>query len=415
MKWKALLAAGLVGLLSYGTAEARDALWFDKDAGIDRFQKVMLFPIADGDRWNYFSTDIQPYASYNYEMHKRLTRHAKGIKLYELFTPIDEKGQVVQVETPANIQALLQPFPSEEARAALINSSYAPDGYIVPYFRKRYSVDDCSPETTFYVPMEAYTEVKDSPRGNYTCDHSSWHEYYTVPERWLKRYITELEVTMFNEQGQPIMTCLNGKQSYIADFDDEFKYLKDDFADDLKVIKANKPGKAKNAGASIKIAVDSIDFSVPKGEDMHVVRGCWWTMKDEISRMKLARLAENGEAPDYYVTMDITRYEYSPDWIEPSYSTSLGVDWSKEEKWTDRYGKEHKKKTTRYSTRVSPIYGRYSFVEGAKVNATVRLYNARTGERIFGYNYKYTNDKFADAIMNIARDFYKDVDKYLGR
>ena len=47
MKLKALVATGLVTLMAQGTALAYDIMWFDRNAGIDTFRKVMVYPMAE--------------------------------------------------------------------------------------------------------------------------------------------------------------------------------------------------------------------------------------------------------------------------------------------------------------------------------------------------------------------------------
>ena len=63
---------------------------------------------------------------------------------------------------------------------------------------------------------------------DYKKDESRWTETTYVPPVDLTRYITALEFTMYNGDGQKIFTCLNRRHSYTDDFDDQYKDMKDD-------------------------------------------------------------------------------------------------------------------------------------------------------------------------------------------
>ena len=136
-KLKTFITAGLICLMAQETAFAYDMMWFDRSAGIDTFQKVVVYPMADGGRNNFFPTLMLPYSEYNYQLHKRLTRHAKGITYYELFDMKREKEDMLESIDEATRERLLQPFPDEASRAAAITDAFMADDYIVPYFRAR--------------------------------------------------------------------------------------------------------------------------------------------------------------------------------------------------------------------------------------------------------------------------------------
>ena len=125
----------------------------------EKVQKVVVYPMADGGRNNFFPTLMLPYSEYNYQLHKRLTRHAKGITYYELFDMISEKGDMLESIDEATRERLLQPFPDEASRAAAIADVSMADGYIVPYFRARETKIDHSPGVYVNVYMYAYMSI----------------------------------------------------------------------------------------------------------------------------------------------------------------------------------------------------------------------------------------------------------------
>ena len=64
-KLKTFITAGLICLMAQETAFAYDMMCFDRSAGIDTFKKVVVYPMADGGRNNFFSTSMLPYSEYN--------------------------------------------------------------------------------------------------------------------------------------------------------------------------------------------------------------------------------------------------------------------------------------------------------------------------------------------------------------
>lgn len=422
MKFKALLATGLITLMAQGTALAYDMMWFDRNAGIDTFRKVMVYPMAEGTRDNFFPDNNGKFAKYNYELHKRLTRHAKGIYYYELFDGVEEKEKMASAVPKAERDVLLAKFPTEEARAAAVFDASGADGYIVPFFRQRNTITDYSPPATVSIRVKSYTRVQDAPNSNYDgtrsydTDERYWTETVYVPEAYLTRYVTALEFTMYNDEGKKIFTCLNRRHSYNHNFDAEYKDMKDDFADDLKDIKKNKEilkHQEKNK-ATLNIRIGDLSLPSNVSEDEYKLKSCWYLFKTYAMRMKNMKVAEGETASGarYYVDGSISKYDFTPSWVEP-YATSYdSTAWKREQKWVDRKGKEHTMVVTHYEPEITPHHGYYDFGSAASVHAKLTLYDARTGREVLSESYYESDDKEVDCLTHIMKDFFKKVDKF---
>lgn len=77
---KSIIASMFAGIIisTAGMAEAACDIWFDRGADIDRFQKVVVYPISAKSRNNFLWKNEGLIGTYNYELHKRLNRHVKG-------------------------------------------------------------------------------------------------------------------------------------------------------------------------------------------------------------------------------------------------------------------------------------------------------------------------------------------------
>lgn len=413
MKWYKVAALALAAILPQSVSFAYDSLWFDKEAGIERFQKVVVYPIALNNRQDFRWDNKEPFATYNYELHKRLTRHVKGIKFYELFKMVDTKNVLVPFNE-TRMMPLFQKYPSEAARAADIQQQFAADGYLTTYYREKKTEVDHSPEIWTDLHLYAYTEETDGPNGNRVYDRSDWWEHHCTPARDLTRYISELEYTMYDEDGKKILTCVNKSNKYNRDYSDQFKDLKDDFVEDFQDIKKNKFNKKPSEKAIRKMGFGELTLPSNLGNDEYMVKAAWFAYKDEAQRMKNVKLdmsSEDSFTTDYYVTADIQRCEYQPEWVPPRASTSRECVWSRETKWKDKDGKEHTMKTKRYVDKVVDHFGYYDMSNAYKLSVTMSLYNARTNQLLHNQSYYRTNDKEMDAFREILKDFYGKIDK----
>ena len=410
---KSLIAAVLAGVIATGAsmAEAACDIWFDRGAGIDRFQKVVVYPIAVKSRDNFQIQNDGVFGTYNYEMHKRLNRHVKGITFYELAGMIDEKEKVIAVDE-AQQQKLLAKFPDEKARAAAIFDEFAADGYIMTYLRDYRTVEDYSPECTVRVKQQSYTEDTGGPNGRKVYDKKSWEVTHTIPAKYLTRYILGMETAMYNEVGNKIFTYYNHDESYYG-VSQMYTSQKDDMVDELKDIKKNKHQIKENKKAIKKMKFGGIDVPNNLGSDEYLLKSLWFAYKDEAYKMKKVKVVpEDTLMADYVVKMTVTATGYDPSWVDPYATCDTRVAWERKYKWTDKDGNEHEGRVTHYEPgEIRDVYGHYYFGGAAWVKANMYLYDAHTNQLLYSKDYSVSNDKFADAYRDILKQFYKDVDK----
>ena len=410
---KSWIAAMLAGFIATGAsmAEAACDIWFDRGAGIDRFQKVLVYPIAVQARDNFKWQNDGAFGSYNYEMHKRLNRHVKGITFYELAEMIDEKEKVLSVDEVQQ-QKLLAKFPDEASRAAAIYDEFAADGYITTYLRDYRTVEDYSPERTVSVKQESYTTDSGGPDGYKVYDKKSWEVIHTIPATYLTRYILGMETAMYNEQGNKIFTYYNHDESYNG-ISQMYTSQKDDMVDELKDIKKNKYQIKENKRAVKKMKFGGIDVPSNLGNDEYLLKSLWFAYKDEAYKMKKVRVVpEDTLLADYVVKAVVEYADYVPSWVDPYATCDTRVAWEKKYKWTDKDGDEHEGCITHYEPgSINDVYGHYYFGDAARVKAAMYLYDAHTAQLVYSNHYSVRNDKFADAYRDIFKQFYKDVDK----
>lgn len=392
---------------------AYDNLWFDRQANIDLFRKIVVYPIAIENRYNYQWDNLEPFASYNYELHKRLTRHIKNVKFYELFKTIDEKKELVSGGDDKN-KILLNRYDVESERANKIKDAFEADGYITTFYREKRMEIDHSPEVWNDVHLFAYTKETGGPNGSRIYDNSDWWEHHCTPAKDLNRYISTLEFTLYNDYGKEIFTCVNSSNSYKKNHEQQFKELKDDFVDNLKDVRNGKYDIKLNENVHRKMYSEIIHIPDNKINDNHFVNAVNFTL-DRISN-KLKNVAcvydKNNISTDYYITIDIKKCEYNPEWKAPYADSYTDCVWSKERKWVDNNGNEHTMKIQRYVDKIKDHFGYYDVDHAVKLTVTMKLYNAHTQELLGSCDYNTTNDKEMDAFIEILNDFYAKVDKF---
>lgn len=415
-KWfaAAMLAGCIAGSLTvFPKAEAACDIWFDRDAGIDRFQKVVVYPVSVNGCDNFQVKNEGCFGSYNYELHKRLNRRVKGITFYELADLISEKDDIIKIDE-AQRQRVMANFPDEAGRASAVFDEFVADGYIKTYLRDFTTVKDYSPEKTVQVTKEAYTVDSGGPKGYHTYDKSSWTVWHTIPARTFTRYILGMEATMFNEVGKKIFTYYNHQENY-GGFDSMYKSQKDDMVDELGDVKKNKRKLKENKKAVRKMKFGDVKLPENMGGDEYLIKSFWFTAKEEAGKMKKVKVVpEDTVIADYYLKAVVVSNEYKPGWVEPYATCPSVVAWERKYKWYDQDNNEHEGCITRYEPgAIENCYGHYVFSNAARVGAVLYLCDAHTDEVLCSEKYFTTNDKFADAYHDIFKDFYKKVDKYV--
>ena len=113
------------------------------------------------------------------------------------------------------------------------------------------------------------------------------------------------------------------------------------------------------------------------------------------------------------MTGAITDYARGETWCPPTASAVTVRDRTEEFKWYDDKGTEHKGRRIYYKTEVSDSYGYYRF--WYRVAAKLSLVDSRTGDVVLSrYLEAEDSDRYANALREIFKRFYKDVDKAIG-
>ncbi len=161
-----------------------------------------------------------------------------------------------------------------------------------------------------------------------------------------------------------------------------------------------------------QIGFKEIDVPDNIANDEFVTKSLYFTLKEGASKLKGLKVNYSGKVgtpDDCYVTATVEQYVLDKRWREPDVYLSNEIVSRREQKYRDKDGNEKTMTITDYSTKVSDIPGGYVFT--AKVTATVRLIDAKTGEVLVLYNGVEYNDKQSDAFHKIVKDFYKKVEK----
>ena len=402
-------------------ALARGHLWYDRNAHVPQFGKLVIFPVVDLDGKYMKNDDVtsDTYKMNNY-LNTRFIRQLKIKNTIPLGAMIDENKKL-RVKDNAEYPKLLENFPTEKDRGAAVDSMTAAPGYFVPRIRTSWVEPHISPAKTVTVQMSSWTEEKGGPNGDRKYDERHWTVSHTIPEKQLYLFHMGVEHTMFNRQGEKILTYENQEHSYnynwnnyqlkmfehlVKEFRDDYKGIQKAYMDDQKQPKERSP---------ISIGFKNIDVPQHVGNDEYLIKSVYFALKN--SALKYAKASINyggkNESPSrYYVQGAISRYSLDRRWIEPSASTYNSVISTQKSKWYDRYGKEHEMTTTKYETKISDNYGHWAYK--ATVGGRFALVNAGTGGTVFSKSYVETDDKTSDAYLHLLKDFYEDVNKSLG-
>lgn len=202
-------------------------VWYDRYAGIDKVKKVVIFPVVGTknivgveDIWKDF-----------------LSKRVKGTH-FTLLQPDNFQMSLI-VDVNRDYEKLLQPFPTEQARAKAVRETTGADAYLVCKVRENRVQRDWSPETTCYVTIEEYTEESGGPDGYKKYNESSHEERFVVEGQYVYLHLLNLEYCLYNTAGEKIMLMNNQLQEYSTREKDQFEDLLKDFAKELKEAKKN--------------------------------------------------------------------------------------------------------------------------------------------------------------------------------
>ncbi len=403
---RTLLAALLFALWT-AAAYAHGGLWIARDAELRMMKKLVLFPMSISDDLNEFAVDGDESSAVfrqNDFLHRRLSKKLKDANILRLAPDIGE--QRIR-ETVAPFVSLLAPAPDASARAAEVRRLTMADGYLIPHFRENWVRIDVSPETTFHFTLRAWTERRDEKGSRVTKDRR-YPVVHVVPEREMELRIMDVDYTLYDEQGRPVLSFENSGRRYCADPVEMYEELAGEFVDALKDARKGKYRQKKSDENAVPVGLSVLSTPEELAGDELRTRAFQFALYDEARRQDRLRLGDG--TPRFLIEAEIDRCELVPTWNPP---TAWVTTNSKiyDESWTDKEGKRHEVKRTEYTQSVSHSFGYYSY--HAEASGSLRLVDAATGATVFSRRFAEADDKRIDACRHAFRAFCKDVAKYI--
>ncbi len=389
------------------TALAYGGLWIERGAELRSMKKLVLFPMSVSDDLNAFAADGDEGSAVfrqNDYLHRRLSKKLKDANLLRLAPDIGE--QRIR-ETVAPFAALLAPAADASARAAEIRRLTMADGYIVPHFRENWVRVDISPETTFHFTLRSWTERRDE-KGTRVVNECYYPVVHVVPEREMELRIMDVDYTLFDEQGRPVLSYENSDREYFADALGMYKDLAEEFADTVKDARKGKFRLKKPDDKAVSVALSGLTLPEEMAGDALRERAVRFALYEEARRQDRLRL--DGAAPRFLVEAELRRCELVPTWHPPAAWVTTSST-THDESWTDKQGKRHEVKRVEYTQSVSHSFGYYSY--HAEAEGSLRLVDAATGAVLLRRSFAERDDKQMDACRHAFRRFFKDVEKYV--
>ena len=408
---------GLTSLTFNNSVDAHGAFWYDKNVEITSLGKAMLFPLSNlSTPYDYIMSDNENSLSYkkNDYLFKQFSSKIKKLKFYRMAPGLFEKEQI----TLYKYLDLLQPFPSEQARAEAVYDKTAADMYLVPTFRENRVQKDISPRAEFDVQLKSWTEVWNAPdhyHQSYTKDEKTWTVHHVVPETPVYLHIMSMQFTGYDEHANKILTFVDSRREYGTNEESQFKNIVKYFRKEFGEVKSGKKFQEKGKSSGISIGFKNLKVPQNVGNDEYDIKAVFFAMKDEsFKRLKNVSIKyDNSSTPTYYVEGEFISSGMTSRWINPTYSTINKSIKTEETKWKDKDDKTHTQRTTYYTQEIVNHLGHWAFSWHAVAN--LRLVNARTNEVVVSRRYSDVNDKLMDCYRQIFKDFYNDVNKTLKR
>ncbi|MBQ7550370.1 MAG: hypothetical protein IJT04_02440, partial [Bacteroidales bacterium] len=240
-------------------------LWYDRNAHVPQFGKLVIFPIVDLNGTYYYNNDdveSEPY-KLNHYLNTRFIRKLDIKNTIALGDMINENRKV-RTKDELEYPKLLESFSTEQERAAAVDSITGAPGYFIPRVRDVRTEPHMSPATTVRVQMQSYTTETGGPKGNRTYNKRTWTVNHTIPAKQLCLYHMDVEHALYNRKGEKILTYENNEHSYKYSSNkyvyDMFKSLTDEFKDDYKDIRKEYMDDKKNprANGHVKIGFKEV-------------------------------------------------------------------------------------------------------------------------------------------------------------
>ena len=395
---------------------AHGELWYDVTAHVPQFKKIVIYPVEWPDHRNWVSSDENTVVyKINDYFDKKFVRRLK-FRTISLGRTLKENKELRTDEEKYN--SLYNNYPTEEARGKAVFDITGADGYLVPITRECRTETYMSPQKTVSVAMSSWTEVTNSPRGNYTTDKRNWTVQHVIPAKERTLYHMEIEHMLFDRDGKKIMTYRNRFHNHdykIKNYEEKMtKDLIDEFREDVKDIKEDFEKEKQKGRLGPRIGFRDISLPSNIAGNEAVLKSIYFGMKDGARRWTDAKLnyrPEDAAYEKYYVKGSIGQYSLDRIWHDPYVTTWNKMVSRDEQKWVDGAGNEHTQVTSRYETDITDHYGGYEYV--ATVSGSFFLADANTGQILVEHSATETDDKTADAYRHLMKSFYEKASKYL--
>lgn len=405
-KFFTVIMAGII-FLTASKVFAYEIFWYDKNCGFNKFAKIVLFPLSNSweNPYDYLlGNEGTRNFTFNSYLDQSLTKKLKKVNFIRLANEIHEKEEIL---TGLHGE-LLQPFDSEQARAAAVEEATMADMYIVPQFRENRVQEDISPRCEWDIELKSWTEEKDGPNGNRIYDERKRVVHHVIPEKKIYLHIMQLEFTGYNNRAEKVFTSLQQYRSYNFDEETQFKYLVDSFQKSF----VDARGEKNSDKGKIRIGFTPVDIEGDFHDDIFFGNAMNAALETSATKkIKKVRVVRDPELPaDYYIRSTITRCELTPIWHKPYYYVSNDLVNSEQRKWRDRDGNEHEMTINHYDQSIDDVYAFYSF--HWQVAAQFELVDSKNNV-ILSQSDSDDDDKPVDAYRHIAEKFCKQVNSKL--
>lgn len=408
----AVLCAMLLSIAQ--SAGAYGLTWIDKDYDFAKIGKILCLPIVENAP---FSAD------------KNLLKECKRVKTefvpaygLALDTSLEkaELGKLIQAKTGAN---------------AFLVTEIITNADQIDYVEGKY----------FPVTMHEYVEVS-GPEGTFKERERYYDTNYYYPAHEVNLHKLEVDFHIYDATtGKKIFSFNDVRRSYDHNQESQFK----DIAKDFFVSLRDTPKLAEKT-RNRNIVMDTVQMNgkindIDKGQRaFYIMEGLYSELFLAGTKVKNVLFPNKGESA-YALKANVFDYYDAPYWTEPSVTTSekLVRSWSEtirvrqdppQVKMVPQYkvqgnapwavnpapvnkAPEPPKPTYKevtiehrlYNTEVNEFPGGYKFKANVALNA--QLIDRKTGAVVFNYKNTKSNDKRADAWVELTKDFYKKLAK----
>ena len=406
---KTMFAVFMVMMIPTG-AMAHGHLWYDLTSHVPQFKKLVIYPLSYSGKDNYLLTDDEQNNIYkmNDYLDKKMMRKLK-YKTIPLGHSIQENKEIRIDEE--KYHSLYGPFADEKARGAAVGEITAADGYLVPRIRENRLETYQSPQKVVNITMRAWTEITNGPNGNQITDNWQLYENHIIPAKTQYLRHMDMEYTLYNDQGDRVLTFENNNHLHDSDEVHSFRELTDEFRKDMRDMVQKKTDK-KIIGDKVYIGLMDIPDSVAEyAYNVAFIQYATLERAKKVKNLSVAISKNDRSTARYLVYVNLDRFSLDRQWVAPYAYTTNDVVSSYKQKWWDNKGNEHEMRVTSYITKVHDVYGHWAY--SATVKGGLFMIDTKNNKVVAKYEGEETDDKTSDAYLHLVDAFYSVVKKNL--